>query len=331
APAATLRGELVLVNQAQRQHELTVTHPVKSDAGFDLIVGNPPFVTARNAEKRELYRGRWPRVCHMKFLLVYPFFELSFDLLRPDGQLGFIVSNAFAKREFGKPLIEDFFPTIDLQKIVDCSGLMFPGHGTPTCIVFGAQRKPDEKSPIRVAAILPGGGDLRASPEESPLWHTLAEQHDKPGFTNSQVIVAERDRKEMGKHPWTLDSSTSATNIVIEAASAGPLLEFLADEVGVCTMTNADPLFVVPPDCARRHLLPSQMLRYFQEGEDVKNWELRAASVILIPYDSKTQPLAEKELGSEVLSYLRPFKPVLESRLSFGNKTFKELGRPWFS
>ena len=184
APAATLRGELVLVNQAQRQQELTVTHPVKSDAGFDLIVGNPPFVTARNAEKRELYRGRWPRVCHMKFLLVCPFFELSFDLLRPDGQLGFIVSNAFAKREFGKPLIEDFFPTIDLQKIVDCSGLMFPGHGTPTCIVFGAQRKPDEKSPIRVAAILPGGGDLRASPEESPLWHTLAEQHDKPGFTN---------------------------------------------------------------------------------------------------------------------------------------------------
>ena len=47
------------------------------------------------------------------------------------------MSNAFAKREFGKPFVEQFFPTVNLQKIVDCSGLMFPGHGTPTCIIFG--------------------------------------------------------------------------------------------------------------------------------------------------------------------------------------------------
>ena len=248
----TLAGEFSLINQTQRQQELVAGSRAKIDSGFDLIVGNPPFVTARNPKKRELYRERWPRVSHMKFLLVCPFFEMSFGLLRPNGQLGFIVSNAFAKREFGKPLIEDFFPTIDLQKVVDCSGLMFPGHGTPTCLVFGAQRKPDENSPIRVAAILPGGGDLRTPPEESPLWHTLAAQHDKPGFANSQVIVADRYRKEMGKHPWTLDSSTSETNSVIEAASAAPLLDFLADEVGVCTMTNADPLFVIPPDSARR-------------------------------------------------------------------------------
>src|SRR5205823_6731199 len=117
ATAATVRGEFALVNQAQRQQELTVGHSPKSGAGFDLIVGNPPFVTARNAQKRELYRERWPRVCYQKFLLVCPFFEMSFGLLRPNGQLGFIVSNAFAKREFGKPLVEDFLSTIDLQKI----------------------------------------------------------------------------------------------------------------------------------------------------------------------------------------------------------------------
>src|SRR5438552_157660 len=118
ASTETLRGEFSLVNQAQRQQDLLVAKSAKSDSGFDLIVGNPPFVTARNAQKRELYRERWPRVCHMKFLLVCPFFEMSFGLLRPDGQLGFIVSNAFAKREFGKPLVEDFFPTVALQKIV---------------------------------------------------------------------------------------------------------------------------------------------------------------------------------------------------------------------
>ena len=115
--------------------------------GFDLILGNPPFVTARNPEKRELYRERWKRVCSGKYLLVCPFFDLSFGLLRHGGQLGFIVSNAFAKREFGKPLIEDFFPTVDLQKVVDCSGLLFPGHGTPLALSSGRTRRPVNTPP----------------------------------------------------------------------------------------------------------------------------------------------------------------------------------------
>ena len=114
----------------------------REQSGFDIIVGNPPFVTARNSDKRKLYRERWKRVCSGKYLLICPFFDLSFGLLRVGGQMSFIVSNAFAKREFGKPLVEDFFPTVDLEKIVDCSGLMFPGHGTPTCIVFGARKVP---------------------------------------------------------------------------------------------------------------------------------------------------------------------------------------------
>lgn len=49
--------------------------------GFDLIVGNPPFVTARNPEKRELYRARWKEVCHGKYLLVAPFFARAFGIL----------------------------------------------------------------------------------------------------------------------------------------------------------------------------------------------------------------------------------------------------------
>ena len=108
---------------------------------------------------------------------------------------------------------------MDLQKIVDCSGLLFPGHGTPTCIVFGAQRKPDENSPIRVAAILPGGGDLRTQPEESPLWQTLSAQHDNPGYRGAQVVVAARSRKDMGKWPWHFVDQTQQTYCVQDVAA----------------------------------------------------------------------------------------------------------------
>jgi hypothetical protein len=41
--------------------------------GFDIVVGNPPFVTARNPQKRDLWRERWPRVCAGKYHLLCPF------------------------------------------------------------------------------------------------------------------------------------------------------------------------------------------------------------------------------------------------------------------
>ncbi len=206
-PIATLTGDMAFVNEVQKQADLLLAEKSEVRApqakgGFDLVVGNPPFVTARNPTKRELYRERWAGVCHKKYLLVAPFFAVSFGLLRPKGQLGFIVSNAFAKREFGQPLVEKFFPAVTLQKIIDCSGLMFPGHGTPTSIVFGGPDKPDEKSPILVAASLPGGGDLRTPPEESPFWHTLAREHENPGYADNRVAVSSRDRGEFAKWPW---------------------------------------------------------------------------------------------------------------------------------
>ena len=43
------------------------------------------------------------------------------------------------KREFGKKLIEEFFPRVDLTHVIDTSGAYIPGHGTPTVILFGTE------------------------------------------------------------------------------------------------------------------------------------------------------------------------------------------------
>ena len=53
-----------------------------------------------------------------------------------------ITANSFMKREFGKKLIEEFFPTVDLTHVIDTSGAYIPGHGTPTVILFGRNRRP---------------------------------------------------------------------------------------------------------------------------------------------------------------------------------------------
>jgi type I restriction-modification system DNA methylase subunit len=326
APTTTLSGEFALVNQIQRQQELTGANRARFDSGFDLIVGNPPFVTARNAEKRELYRERWPRVCYQKYLLVCPFFEMSFGLLRPDGQLGFIVSNAFAKREFGKPLVEDFFSTVDLQKVIDCSGLFFPGHGTPTCLVFGAQRKPNENAPIRVAAILPGGGDLRTPPEESPLWHKLAAQHDEPGFQSESVIVADRNRMQMAKWPWNLDAGGEQTRTALSSVCHTRIGDFLKSDIGFDVIFGAREIFDNPTSYWRRLNAPTDHVIQFCEGDALRNYSRQNATYCLFPYDHQLRP----KLPTELKRKLEPWRQLLEERPQLGGLSQIAFGLEWF-
>ena len=262
----------------------------------------------------------------MKFQLVSPFFDLSFGLLRSGGQFGFIVSNAFAKREFGQPLVEDFFPTVDLQKVVDCSGLMFPGHGTPTCIVFGAQRKPDEKNPIRVAALPPGGGDLRTPPEDSPVWHTLAAQHNNPGFINEKVVVSDRKRSEMSKWPWNFDVGSAPTKVAIEATGNNCLRDFLFADVGFMFVIGRNEIFMLPPDVPRRLNLGYNYFKRLNVGDEIRNFELRGTNILLFPYDPIGLKLVKFSRASNEAHYFSLFSDELSERPTFSG-TFGTDGR----
>lgn len=344
---ATLRGKFAFVNQAPGQTELAESRPYPR--GFDIIVGNPPFVTARNAERREGYRKRWPLVCYQKYHLLAPFFERSFGLLAPDGELGFIVSNAFAKREFGKPLVEEFFPRVNLRKIVDCSGLMFPGHGTPTCIVFGSNRRPEPGTTVRNVATLPGGGDLCTPPEESPLWHGIEAYHSlassaaenaplsqaeaEQGFRkvheDFRIAVADCDRSRMLSHPcvWGF-FDWSVFDRLVNAGSA-KLRTYLGDDVGFMFVMGCNEVFIQSIDTARRLGLSAEYLLKLYEGEEVRNWNLDGQHLGIFPYDRKTIELLRFPSKSAEMEFLASFKRPLSERPTFSG-SFEEAGRIFY-
>ncbi|MBI5683474.1 MAG: Eco57I restriction-modification methylase domain-containing protein [Verrucomicrobia bacterium] len=301
--------------------------------GFDLIVGNPPFVTARNPKKRESYRERWPVVCHREYELVSPFFQASFGFLRPRGELGFIVSNGFMMRDFGKPLIEDFFPTVHLQKIIDCDGLSFPGHGTPTCIVFGRSPEQGEtieqltKHAVRIAGRLPGGGDLRTVPEESPLWASLQQHHDDPGYTDERIAVAERSMADLAKWPLKLDASGQSTQQKLEAGAA-QLADFI-ESCGSMFDTHKDDAFVLSGHVVRKVGIERSFLVPFVPGDQLRNWLVFDGEFVLKPYDDKWK-LLEEDRKTGLFKWLRMMKQELGGRATFGGQTYLKAGEPWF-
>ena len=114
---------------------------------YAVVVGNPPYITVKDRAVSALYRERF-NSCSGKYALVSPFCERFWAMAKPldnaqrSGYVGLIVANSFMKREFGQALIVDFFPTIDLSHVIDCSGAYIPGHGTPTVILIGRNRPP---------------------------------------------------------------------------------------------------------------------------------------------------------------------------------------------
>lgn len=329
--SGTVLDNLSLVNEAGQGELVAVTS--ESAAGFDLIVGNPPFVTARNPLKRELYRQRWPLVCHREYELVAPFFQRSFELIGSDGQLGFIVSNGFTMRDFGRPLVEQFFPTVHLQKIVDCDGLSFPGHGTPTCIIFGRRPSTDETpAQIRthsviVAARLPGGGDLRTIPEESPLWSSLSEHHDDAGYEDGRIVVAQRTMSELSRWPLKFDTTGQATRELIERNAIR--LTDLIEGCGSLFDTHKDEAFVLPPDVARRRGIEIEFLAPFIAGDQFRNWFVFSRDLVLRPYDQDWKLLKE-DGQSRLFGWLRMLRKELGGRATFGGATYDEAGEPYY-
>jgi hypothetical protein len=119
---------------------------------YDVVVGNPPYITVKDKALNQIYRSKYPDVCKGKYALTVPFMALFFGLARrgeQPGWIGQITSNSFMKREFGIPLIEGFLARQDLRLVADTSGAYIPGHGTPSRRRARRPRPPPAQRAIR--------------------------------------------------------------------------------------------------------------------------------------------------------------------------------------
>lgn len=114
-------------------------------SGFDVIVGNPPYVCARNLDddvKQNL--SKW-FVCKAGNPDLYiPFFQIGFECLSENGILGFITMNTFFKSLNGRAL-RDYFKQQSVKLTIIDFGTyqIFKSKNTYTCICF-IERKVQE-------------------------------------------------------------------------------------------------------------------------------------------------------------------------------------------
>lgn len=109
---------------------------LESFNGFEIIVGNPPYVCSRNIpEESKKLLDNW-EVCKSGHPDLYiPFFQIGIENLSPNGILGYITMNTFFKSINGRALREYFQNNQYRFKIIDFgNNQIFQSKSTYTCI-----------------------------------------------------------------------------------------------------------------------------------------------------------------------------------------------------
>ncbi|HPO62665.1 MAG TPA: Eco57I restriction-modification methylase domain-containing protein [Candidatus Kapabacteria bacterium] len=91
---------------------------ILSQGGFDIIVGNPPYVESKKLKEfSDYFSKNYKCYSGTSDLYVY-FFELGFNMLKEKGMLGFINSNKFMKTSYGENL-RAFISKKKILQIID--------------------------------------------------------------------------------------------------------------------------------------------------------------------------------------------------------------------
>ena len=299
---------------------------------YHAVVGNPPYIIVKDKALNEAYRDAYPS-CHRQYSMGVPFTERLFELAiagdqrEPAGFVGMITANSFMKREFGKKLIEETLPKLDLTHVIDTSGAYIPGHGTPTVILFGRNRAPvaDE---VRIVMGIRGEPETPDEPAQGRVWQAILNQLDSPGSESEFISVADYPRSRFEDHPWSLDGGGAAELKELIEAAAEKRLQEVVSEIGFVCMTRADDVYFAPHHALRNRGVPDEFIIENVQGEVVRDWAIHQPNTTLFPYREDLQPIPA-DPTSPVIQFLWPYRTMLWLRRE-PNGNHREIGLTWY-
>ncbi|AWM31603.1 type IIG restriction enzyme/methyltransferase [Hymenobacter nivis] len=308
-----------------------ILHPDGSFRGFDVVIGNPPYI------RQEELAGPFKRHLQQQFvasdnradLYVY-FIELGLKLLAPGGELSFITSNKWLSTGFGLPLRRWLPAHHTLLEYVDFGDLyVFPQTKAYPAILSVRRTAPAEGSHFR-AALIP------ALPP--PALEALVATHARQ--------VAQSSLQETG---WTLSDAPGQSRLDALKAAGTPLGEYVNGRMYRGILTGLNPAFVITADTRARLVAEdarsAEVIKPFLAGRDLKRYRQpqHESHLILLPSGWTRQQLGwtKNKRGSysvppaqpkfatpweallasypAIASYLLPFETAATARSDKGN------------
>lgn len=297
----------------------------KNIDGFDAVIGNPPYVRAKNlSDENKKLLSNWEVTKTGNPDLYIPFFEIGLENLKSDGILGYITVNTF-KRSVNARSLRDYFKRnqFDLSILDFGSSQVFKNKSTYTCIVFVEKKKSNSIKYQKV---------------------TIDNIQNKKvkSFTNINYKLLKN------KKGWILNKPTVLETISKIESKGIPLGEKFPIRNGLATLSN--DIFIFKPvdedekyfyhQNGKLHKIEKEICRDIIKPNRLKN-ESEITDLkeqIIFPYYQNNENTGKKEVFDEdffkanypnAYSYLKGNKEQLLNRDKGKNKKYKwyEFGR----
>ena len=294
---------------------------------YHAVVANPPYITPRDKAVNEAYRRRYS-ACHRLYSLSIPFMQRIFNLATQKGYTGQLTANTFMKREFGKKVVDDFFPTVDLTHVIDTSTAHIPAHGTPTVILLGRNCVPTSQQ-VRTVMAIRGESQVPSDPARGLVWLAIRETVDTPGVASPYVTVADLPRQRFSKHPWSIGGGGACDLKEHLDKVCNRILDDLNVEVGFTCITKQDEVFSIPMTVIRHRRMERDHIRPFGFGDSLRDWHQTNRDWVVFPYDDCVTTVAESDIPN-IIAFMWRYRTTLGNRKVFGGQTYHQACKPWY-
>ena len=246
--------------------------------GFDVILGNPPYVRQELFTNLKPYLQEHYSAYHGVADLYVYFYELGLcKLLAPGGRLGYISSSSFFKTSSGEPLRRLLRQQGQIETMVDFGDWqVFEGVTTYPAIVVLQKVSPNDALPASFLQLTAAVPDLASCFEERKQTLNLAQLSGGEGTQAGEAAE------------WQLEGNEAAA-LRDKLTHGHPSLKQAVGSPYRGVLTGLNEAFVI--DRARRDKLvfadpaSEPLFKPFLEGKDIKRWQVESEDrwLILLP------------------------------------------------
>ncbi|MCX7929038.1 MAG: Eco57I restriction-modification methylase domain-containing protein, partial [Patescibacteria group bacterium] len=166
--------------------------------GFDIVIGNPPYVNIEKIDKTTKDNITKFRTAHQKYDLYVLFYEKGIDLLKQNGQLIYITSNKFLSQGYGLLLRKEILK-YSINQIINFNYDVFEAATVRTCI-FHLQKISRRNNSIKIINIESQKDSDKFSKLEfsylnQEIFNSTDENNFRINLTNKKIAILKKIEK----------------------------------------------------------------------------------------------------------------------------------------
>ncbi|EAH8788688.1 class I SAM-dependent DNA methyltransferase, partial [Campylobacter jejuni] len=297
--------------------------------GFDLIIGNPPYIRQEEIKELKPNLAKNYKVYKGTSDIYTYFYELGFNILKSNGVLSFITSNKYTRAGYGEALREFLLKNVSILDYIDLNGIKVFDSATVDTSILSFEKLKSKDSSFRYLAL--DNEILKACGYSIDLCKDFKEL----------------SQKSLSKENFTFsDESTNSLKAKIECIGT-PLKEWQGLNIYRGILTGYNEAFIISTE-KRNEILENckdeaekertaKLIRKMLRGRDIKRYSYEWAGlwIIFIPWHfpnvekPKTMLENEQDLKEQ---YPSLYKHLLshKERLSKRNKEETGIRYEWY-